>query len=139
MSFEQLIEKVTQAEDALEAHERRFAADVRQLKGSWRAGWTPGRIVIAGVVSGFFIGRAEPLKAVARGSGAMQMITMLSGLFAGTSAQAAAGEAENAAATAEQLAGKVGPDTESIESAAYAARVAATERTARSAAESFEP
>ena len=139
MSFEQLIEKVTQAEDALEAHERRFAADVRQLKSSWRAGWTPGRIVIAGVVSGFLIGRAEPLKAVAKGSGAMQMITMLSGLFAGSSAQAAAGEAENAAATAEQLAGKIGPDAESLESAEYAARVAATERTARSAAESFEP
>ena len=136
MSFDKLIAKVRQAEDALEAQERRFSADLRQLKGSWRAGWTPGRIVIAGVVSGFFIGRAEPLKAVAKGGGAMQMITMLSGLFAGSSAQAAAGEAENAAATAEELAVKVAPDAESAE---YAARVAATERTARSAAESFEP
>lgn len=136
MSFDKLILKVTQAEDALEAHERRVAADLRQLKASWLAGWTPGRIVIAGVVSGFFIGRAEPLKAVARSGGAMQMITMLSGLFAGTSAQAAAGEAEHAAETAEDLAVKVAPDAVSDE---YAARVAATEQTARSAAESFEP
>lgn len=136
MSFEQLIEKVTQAEDALEAHERRVAADLRQLKASWREGWTPARIVIAGVVSGFFFGRAEPLKTVAKGSGAMQMITMLSGLFAGSSAQAAAGQAEHAAETAEELAVTVAPDAVSAE---YAARVAATEQTARSAAESFEP
>ena len=142
MSFDKLILKVTQAEDALEAHERRVAADLRQLKASWLGGWTPGRIVIAGAVSGFLIGRAEPLKAVASGGGAMQMITMLSGLFAGGSAQAAAGEAENAAETAEELAVKVAPVTDTntdTESDAYAARVAATERTARSAAESFEP
>jgi len=49
---------------------------------------------------------------------------------------AAAGEAEHAAETAEDLAVKVAPDAVSDE---YAARVAATEQTARSAAESFEP
>lgn len=136
MSFDKLIAKVTQAEDALEAHERRVAADLRQLKASWRAGWTPGRIVVAGLVGGFFMGRTEPAGAVvARGRSAMQLITMLNGLFAGTSAQAAA-EAEHAAQTAEDLAGKVAPDAMSAE---YAARVAATEHTARSAAESFEP
>ena len=136
MSFEQLILKVTQAEDALEAHERRVAANLRQLKASWRAGWTPGRIVVVGVVSGFFFGRAEPLKAVAKSGNAMQMITMLSGLFAGSSAQAAAGDAEQAAESVEELSGKVAPDGES---AGYAARVAATEQRARTAAESFEP
>ena len=137
MSFEQLIEKVTQAEDALEAHERRVAADLRQLKASWRAGWTPGRIVIAGVVSGFLMGRVEPLQAVvAKGGGAMQLITMLSGLFAGDSALAAASGAEQAAERVEDVAAAVAPDAESAD---YAARVAATEQTARSAAESFEP
>ena len=136
MSFDQLITKVKQAEDALEAQERRVAADLRQLKASWRAGWTPGRIVIAGLVSGFFIGRAEPLKGVAKGGGAMQVITMLSGLFAGSSAQAAAGEAEHAAETAEDLAVAIAPDAVSAD---YAARVAATEQTARTATESFEP
>lgn len=136
MSFDKLIAKVKQAEDALEAQERRLFADLRQLKASWLAGWTPGRIVIAGLVGGFLIGRAEPLKSVAKGGGAMQLITMLSGLFAGGSAQAAASEAEHAADTAEDLAVAVDPDTVSAD---YAARVAATERTARTAAESFEP
>ena len=137
MSFDKLILKVTQAEDALEAHERRVAANLRQLKASWLAGWTPGRIVVVGVVSGFFFGRAEPLKAVAKSGNAMQMLTMLSGLFAGSSAQAAAGDAEQAAQSVGELSGNgVAPDAES---AGYAARVAATEQRARTAAESFEP
>ena len=145
MSFDQLIHKVTQAEDALEAQERRVAADLRQLKASWRAGWTPGRIVIAGLVSGFLLGRAEPLRAVAKGSNVMQLITMLSSLFAGGSAQVAASEAEHApqevalgdaAETAEDVAMAVAPETVS---SAVTARVAATEQAARSAAEAIEP
>ena len=136
MSFDKLIAKVKQAEDALEAQERRVAADVRQLKASWRAGWTPARIVIAGLVGGFAIGRAEPLRAVAKGGNAMQLITMLSGLFAGGSAQAATSEAEHAAETAEDVAVAVAPETVSP---AVSARVAATEQAARSAAETTEP
>lgn len=96
-SFKQLIEKVAQAEAALEAQERRVAADWRQLKSSWKAGWTPGRIVVAGLVSGFVIGRVEPLKAGAKGSTIMQMITAISGLLASTKAQEAATEVEHVA------------------------------------------
>ena len=107
MSFEDLIAKVDQAEKALEANERRVAADWRQFKGSWREAWTPGRIVLAGLVTGFFTGRARPLGR-AGGGGVLQMITALSGLFAGSSAQAAAGEAEHAAKTVQQTAAAVG-------------------------------
>lgn len=109
MSFEDLITKVDQAEKALEANERRVAADWRQLKGSWREAWTPGRIVLAGLVGGFLTGRARPL-ARAGGGGVLQMITALSGLFAGSSAQAAAGEAEHAAHNAQQTAAAVSPE-----------------------------
>jgi hypothetical protein len=100
MSFAKLIAKVEQAEQALEAQERRVAADWRQLKDSWRAGWTPARIVIAGLVGGFMVGRAEPLRRIG-GGGTLQLISALAGLFAGGSAQVAAGEAEHAAETAE--------------------------------------
>jgi len=136
MSFDMLIAKVKQAEDALEAQERRVAADLRQLKASWRAGWTPARIVIAGLASGFVMGRAEPFKAVAKGGNAMQLITMLSGLFASGSAQAAANEAGNAAATAEDVAVAVAPEAVSP---AVTARVAATQQAAHAAAEPIEP
>ena len=110
MGFKQLIAKVKQAEYALEAQERRVAADWRQLKGSWKDAWTPGRIIIAGLVSGFLIGHAQPLQAAARSGQIMQLITMLSGLFAGGTAKSAADEAELAAETAAGLADAVTPE-----------------------------
>jgi hypothetical protein len=109
MGFKQLITKVQQAETALEAKERHASAQWDTIKAEWRAAWTPGRIVIAGLASGFVVGRAQPVKAAARSGQMMQMITMLSGLFAGGSAKAAADEAEHAAETAENVADAVAP------------------------------
>jgi len=102
MSFEALIDKVKQAEAALEAHEREAAADARQVLASWKALWTPGRLVIAGLGSGFAIGLLEPGKRLASGRGTLQMLGAVAGLFAGSSAQVAAGKAEDAADTAAQ-------------------------------------
>jgi hypothetical protein len=102
VGFDALIEKVRQAEVALEAKERQTSADWRQVKSSWRAMWTPGRIVIAGLVSGFIVGRAEPFKKAA-GGGTLQLISALSSLFAGGSAQAAASEASDAKQAAETV------------------------------------
>jgi hypothetical protein len=102
MRFESLLEKVRQAETALEAKERQAGADWRQAKASWQSLWTPGRIVSVGLVSGFLVGKVEPSKRVVRGSGALQMLSAMAGLFAGGSAQAAAGHAEQAADTAQQ-------------------------------------
>jgi hypothetical protein len=110
MSFESLLEKVRQAETALEAKERQTGADWRQFKASWRTAWTPGRIVSIGLVSGFLVGKAEPAKRMVRGSGALQMVSALAGLFAGGSAQAAAGEAGHAADRAQQTAAAVSPE-----------------------------
>ena len=96
MSFDALIQKVKQAEDALETSERRTVARWKQLKMVWKEGWTPGRIVIAGLVSGFLVGRAKPLR-MASGGGVLNLVTALSGLFASGSAAAAAEEAGQAA------------------------------------------
>ena len=111
MGFKQLLTKVEQAEAALEARERLVAVQWRHLKSTWREAWTPGRVVIAGLVSGFLVGRAQPLKVAARSGQWMQLVTMLSGLFAGGSAQAAAAHAEDAADTAETVADVVAPGT----------------------------
>jgi hypothetical protein len=101
MGFDALIEKVRQAETALEAQERRVGADWRQLRGSWRSLWTPGRIVLAGLATGFMVGRAEPFKRAA-GGGVLQLLTALSGMFAGGSVQAAANQAGEAADAAQE-------------------------------------
>ena len=102
MSFESLIAKVPEAEQALAARERQTAADWRQCKASWTALWTPGRLVSVGLVSGFLVGVAEPARRVARGSGTLQLLSAVAGLFAGGSAQAAAGQAQSAADSAQQ-------------------------------------
>ncbi|QSX73887.1 hypothetical protein HIV01_011670 [Lysobacter arenosi] len=135
MRFEQLIQKVDQAEDVLEESERRVASQLGGLRDSWREAWTPGRIVIAGLVAGFVVGRAEPLRTIGKGGGLMQLITMVSGLFAGGSAQVAAEGAEQAAASAEQA---VAAPTEASlaktardEEAATLARAEATVQAAR--------
>lgn len=111
MGFKQLMAKVEQAEAALEARERRVADDWRQLRHAWKDAWTPGRVIIAGLVGGFLVGRAQPLRAAARSGQAMQLVTMLSGLFAGGSAQVAAKEAEQARDSVEDVADAVASTT----------------------------
>jgi hypothetical protein len=102
MSFESLIDKVHQSEQALEAKERQTAADWRQCKASWRGLWTPTRLIAVGMVSGFIVGKVEPAKHAVKGGGALQLLSAVAGLFAGGSAQAAAGHAMNAADKARQ-------------------------------------
>ena len=104
MSFEKLKKKVTQAEHALEAHERHLAADWRQFRASWQATWTPGRIVGAGLASGFMVGIAEPLRKVT-GGGVLRTLASLASLVASGNAQVAAEDAEQAADTAVVAAG----------------------------------
>lgn len=96
MSFEDLIQKVKQAETALETSERRTASRWKQLKLVWKENWTPGRIVIAGAAAGFLVGRAKPMKLAGSG-GVLNLVTALSGLLASGNAQAAADEASQAA------------------------------------------
>lgn len=100
MSFHALIAKVEQAEQALEVRERRASAQWQQVKTTWRESWTPGRIVIAGLASGFLVGRAKPLRLASSG-GLLNLVTALSGLLASGSAQVAAENAEQAADAAE--------------------------------------
>lgn len=101
MSFEALIEKVKQAEGALEARERQGEADWRQFKATWREAWTPGRIVFAGVVSGFLLGRAQPAKHVNAAS-ALRLFSAVSSLFAVSRADDTADQAHDAAETAHE-------------------------------------
>lgn len=103
MSFHALIAKVEQAEQALEASERVASTQWRRVKTTWRESWTPGRIMIAGLASGFLVGRAKPLRLVGSG-GLLNLVTALSGLLASGNAQVAAENAEQAADAAEDTA-----------------------------------
>jgi len=127
MGFKQLLTKVQQAEAALETKERRVAAEWRQLKTTWKAAWTPGRVVIAGLVGGFLVGRAQPLRAAAGSNQFMQLVTTLSGLFAGGSAHVAAEEAQQAAQSAEGVADAVAPQSAAVPPATASQAAASTE------------
>jgi len=115
MSFDALIQKVKQAEVALEASERETASRWKELKIAWKDGWTPGRIVIAGLASGFLVGRAKPLKLAGSG-GLLNLVTALSGLLASGNAQAAADEAGQAADAADNAASNVATMTAPVQS-----------------------
>ncbi|QYR52834.1 hypothetical protein [Lysobacter soyae] len=101
MGFSHLKEKVDQAEKALEANERVVASDWRVFKQSWRDAWTPGRIIVAGLASGYVFGRIEPVSK-SKASSIVNMLTAVGGLFASGTAKGAAIDAKNAANRVEQ-------------------------------------
>lgn len=99
MGFDALLNKVKQAEAALETREREVVGRWRQLAHSWRAAWTPGRIVIVGLAAGFVSGRAKPGQLAHSGSGVLALLRTLAPLLAGLqagvqTAQAAQEEAQ---------------------------------------------
>ncbi|WP_313928876.1 hypothetical protein [Pseudoxanthomonas sp.] len=102
MRFEQLQQHVTRAEKRVEVCGAQASLHWTILKASWREGWTPARIVIAGVVSGFLVGRAEPLRSLT-GARWMQMFTAVSSFIATAQAATAAEQAEEAVDTAQNV------------------------------------
>ena len=134
MSFDALIAKVEQAEQALEARERTASKQWQQVKTTWRESWTPGRIVIAGLASGFLVGRAQPLKLAGSG-GLLNLVTALSGMLASGSAQVAAENAEQAADAAGDVAQVTGDAADGRPAVVLASDddIAAIERAARGA------
>ncbi|MGY0557840.1 MULTISPECIES: hypothetical protein [unclassified Lysobacter] len=134
MSFNKLITKVAQAENALEANERRVGADLRQLRDSWKSAWTPGRIVIAGLAGGFLVGRGEPFRSAARNGGVVRIVSLLTGLFASTTASAASQTAEEAEQTAQRAVGVAAGTTPGPDPAAAASERLAHDFLERAAA-----
>lgn len=102
MKFEQLQRRVMRAEQLVEGRALQTRSQWQELMQSWRAAWTPGRIVVAGLVSGFLAGRAEPLRSMT-GARWLQMAGSLSSLFASLQAATAADQATEAADTAQQV------------------------------------
>ena len=102
MRFEKLLQHVQRAEQRVELRATHAHTQWSTLKQAWREGWTPGRILIAGVVSGFLVGRAEPLRTLT-GARWMQMFSAVSSLLATAQAAAAAEQAEQAADTAQDV------------------------------------
>jgi hypothetical protein len=85
MNFETLRHRVAQAEQTVVVRETRTRQQWTQLRTTWRTGWTPGRIVIAGLAAGFVVGRARPLRLAGSG-GLLTLLRALAPLLAGVQA-----------------------------------------------------
>lgn len=116
--FDRLQRRVDKRERLLEGRYEQVQVRKQVLQRSWREAWTPGRIVIAGLVSGFLMGRAEPVKIAVKSGNLMQIVSLLSGLFAGAGAQEAADQAG-------QAAGQAGRAARAADQAADGAQAAA--------------
>ena len=110
MNYEQLQRRVERAERLVEGRRLQTRDHWATLKESWHEGWTPARIIAAGLVSGFVSGRAEPLRALS-GARMLEMVGAVSGLFASAQATFAAEQAGQAADTAENAAAEAGVAT----------------------------
>ncbi len=102
MSFDESIQRVKRAELALDASTRKVTDHWQQLRQTWRDAWTPGRIVIAGIASGFVVGRGE--LPTATGSGFINLVSAVSSLFAIDQAGEVAEVAGDAVDQAQQVA-----------------------------------
>src|SRR5690606_5245355 len=60
MRFDELVQRVQDTEHALELQHAQARTSWRGLRTSWREGWTPTRIMMGGLLSGFLVGRARP-------------------------------------------------------------------------------
>jgi hypothetical protein len=130
MNFEQLKRRVERAEFLVDARTRQTHASWDALRLHWRQAWTPSRIIIAGLVTGFLSGRAKPaaatrqLRAVA-GPKTLELVSSITGVVASLQAAYAAMTAKGAARTADQAAETAGQAADVADDAAVTAAAAA--------------
>lgn len=116
MNFERALRRVEKAEQLVEGRALQTQTHWQEFKSTWREAWTPGRIIVAGLVTGFLSGRSEPLRAMT-GAKWLQMVGSLSSLFASVTAATAAGEASTAADEASDAADEAGDAADSAHAA----------------------
>ena len=125
MNFEQLKKRVERAEAVADRRRELMHACRARLGAEWRAAWTPGRILIAGLVAGFVSGRANASGAIRKlgqlgavgGPRALQMVTALTTMLSSLQAAVAAVTVKEAADTADQAANTADDAAQSAQAA----------------------
>lgn len=144
--LEQVQRRIERASQVMDGRRRQLRHNMHQVRSTWRAAWTPWRILGAGLGLGFVSGKMDPEQAAsgfasrfAAAPKILQMLTALSGLLAAARAQAASDAAEQAGEAAEEAAGQASaataPDLATAAAAAAGvARVVPTQPPAAEAA-----
>ena len=107
MNFAQLKNRVERGETLVEGRIRQTGECHARLRRDWRQAWTPLRIVLAGLATGFIAGRAEPEKALKKlgsisGPRTLQLISSVAGLVGSVQAAIVAMTADGATGNAEK-------------------------------------
>lgn len=105
MKFSQLKRRVEHGEALVEGRLQQTIESHGRLQRDWRQAWTPLRILVAGLATGFIAGRAEPEKTLKKlgsisGPRTLQLVTSVAGLVGSVQAAIAALAAKDAADTA---------------------------------------
>lgn len=126
MNFDALRRRVERAEQLVDGRIAQTGAHREALGRRWREAWTPGRILLAGLVGGLLVGRARPMRAFAAVSATrwIQLATSVSGLLASLKAAQSAASAETAASDAETAAADAAGTVEAAVGEGVAAEVA---------------
>lgn len=95
------------------------------LSQAWRSGWSPLRIIVAGVASGFVAGKLE-LPGKVSGARWLQMVGSVSNLVASGQAAFASAMAAHAAGTADEAAEQADAAAEKVDDAVNPTATAAT-------------
>jgi hypothetical protein len=122
MKYESLKRRVERSEQLVEGRALQTDAHLTALKTTWRDSWTPTRIILAGLAAGFLVGHSRPTRALKRlgglgGTHWIQLIGMLSGLFASLQSAVAANKADDAAGHADAAADQVDDAAASVRQA----------------------
>src|SRR3546814_4987748 len=60
--FEAIRRRVERSEQLVDGRALQTGVRADALKSTWRESWTPARIIIAGLATGFLAGRADPAR-----------------------------------------------------------------------------
>ncbi|WP_045738647.1 hypothetical protein [Xanthomonas sp. MUS 060] len=110
MKLDQLQHRVARAEAVLEGRREQVRTHWTTLRQGWHEGWTPLRIVVVGLGTGFLVGRAEPVAALGKlggkigGTRWLQMLSTLYKLFNVVTAKTSSDAAERTADTTQAAA-----------------------------------
>lgn len=124
MKFDAIRRRVERSEQLVEGRALQTGVRAEALKSTWRESWTPARIIIAGLATGFLAGRADPagaLKHLGGGGRWIQLVGALSGLVASLQSSIAAAGADKAVDRADDAADQAGDAAAAAQTAVDAA------------------
>lgn len=133
MRFSTLQRRVKRCEQVLAVRMADTEDSWGVLSQAWRSGWSPLRIVIAGLAGGFVVGKLE-IPGKVNGVRWVQMIGSLSNLVASGQAAVASAMATYAASTAGDAATQADEAADKADAVADGRPVPASSRTAAAAA-----